>query len=227
MKQIILSWSGGKDSAMTLNALKASKDYEVVGLLTAFSGDDQLVNLHYTPYQLIKAQADAMGIPLHPIYLSANAANKEYEAKHEAKLRELKMEGIEHVAFGDIHLAPIREYRDQLMESIGVIPVYPLWHQPPSELMQNFLDQGHKAIVTAIDSLMLGVQFLGQTLSHEFINQLPPEVDSCGENGEFHSFLYDGPLFRYPLNVECQSTFENDLRPQIEMKLKACQLKLL
>ncbi len=227
MEQIVLSWSGGKDSAIALKRLLDAEVYEVVGLLTAFSGIQKKVSLHHTHYDLIKAQADAIGIPLIPIYLSENAKNEEYEKKHMEQFKELKEQHVFKIAFGDIHLQPIREYRDQMLQKVGVQGVYPIWENDTHQLMREFINAGFKAVTTAIDKIEMDDEYLEREIDNQFLQDIPNEIDPCGENGEYHSFVYNGPYFKHPLQVKFNHVFEADFRPKIEMKLKIGQMTLV
>lgn len=210
---------------MALHRLLADPEVNVQGLMSAFRGREEVISLHNTPKSLIKAQACALDLPLYGIHLSPNALNSEYEQKHLACFEQLNKAGIDEVAFGDIHLEPIKTYRDQLLAKSQVKGCYPLWHADPKELFKEFIALGYLSMVTAIDLINVPEEILGQTLSFEIADKLESlNLDACGENGEYHSFVYEGPPFQYPLHLNKEATTETDYRPAIEMHLRAYQL---
>ena len=225
MRKVVLSWSGGKDSMMALKRLKANPENEVTGLMTAFSGEAEVVNLHHIPKGLIQKQADALGLNLYPIHLSEKPKNEEYEAKHQGLFQQLKAENIYDIAFGDIHLEPIREYRDRLLKASDMEGHYPLWQTDPSDLAKEFLSSGYEALITSLDTLQLPDSWLNQNLSFDFLEHFQESnIDPCGENGEYHTFVWNGPDFKQPVNYEVLGTSEMDFRPEIDMKLKVNQI---
>lgn len=223
MEPIVVSWSGGKDSTLVLKKLQASEEYEVAGLFTAFAGENKMVNFHYTTYDLIQAQADALGIPLYPVWLSENAKNEEYEKKHYELFREISKEGISTVAFGDIFLESIRDYRDRMLREAGINGEYPLWKLDPGKLVREFVNSGYKAVLTAVDILQLDRAYLFRELNEDLLSAFPEAVDLCGENGEYHSFVYDGPGFKYPVRIRGGDEYQRDFRPGAEMCLQVCE----
>ncbi len=226
MRKVVLSWSGGKDSLMAFKRLQDDPQVEVCGLITAFTGQQEVVNLHYIPKSLIQKQAEALNLSLYPIHLSNQAPNEEYERKHGELFDQLKANGIHEVAFGDIHLEPIREYRDRLLTAYSMSGNYPLWHEKPLDLVNEFLDHGFKAVITSIDSLQVPDQVLNQTLSRTVIRTLEASnLDPCGENGEYHTFVCNGPAFKDPIEISLGETFEKNFRPQIQMHLKVSTLQ--
>jgi len=226
MKKVVLSWSGGKDSMMALKRLWKDPETEVCGLMTAFSGEDEVVNLHYVPYHLIRKQAEALNLELFPVYLPEKASNEVYEREHKALFKQLKLLGISTIAFGDIHLEPIREYRDRLLADSGMEGHYPLWQASPTLLVREFFQSGFEAIVTAIDQLQVPVRFLGKPLSDELMQVLEQlDSDPCGENGEYHTFVCNGPGFQNSLSIEAGEQFEMDFRPEISMRLLVSVLR--
>lgn len=227
MRKVVVSWSGGKDSMMALHRLGQEPGIEVAGLMSAFKGPEGVIGLHNTPRALIKAQADALGLPLYPVLLTENAPNSEYEEKHIACFHSLQKAGIQEVAFGDIHLETIKVYRDQLLEKGNMKGCYPLWQEHPEQLLKEFLSHGYRSIITAIDLLTTPAHLLGVTLDEAVASTLKNAgVDACGENGEYHSFVYDGPLFNHALTLSIANTAEEDFRPQIEMCLRTASLHL-
>ncbi len=226
MRKVVLSWSGGKDSMTALKRLNENPELEVIGLMTAFSGADEVVNLHYIPHSLIQKQAEALNLDFFPIYLSEKAPNKEYEQKHQEIFQQLKAEGVYDIAFGDIHLEPIREYRDRLLADNEMNGFYPLWGEKPVDLVREFLEAGYEAIITSIDKLQVPEDLLGQKLSLEIMRDLETKtLDPCGENGEYHTFVYNGPGFQRSLSFETGDSFERDFRPEVNMNLKVNNLQ--
>lgn len=201
-KKVSLSWSGGKDSAYALYKVLQENQLEVVSLHTSFNSELKRVGMHGTPELLIEAQADAIGIPLHKIYIPANSSNDSYEAAMLDFYRQQKEAGIEIIVFGDIFLEDLKAYRDGLMEKAGLEAIYPLWQQDTRQLIESFLDEGFKTAICAADAKFFSRETAGSTIDLKFIAQLPPEVDPCGERGEFHTFVYDGPLYQQAIGFE-------------------------
>lgn len=201
-KKVSLSWSGGKDSAFALYKVLQDKHLEVVNLHTSFNSELKRVGMHGTPEALIEAQADAMGIPLHKIYIPADSSNASYETAMLDFYRQQKEAGIKAIVFGDIFLQDLKAYRDQLIARAGLEAVYPLWQQDTRQLISSFLNEGFKTAICAADAKFFGQETAGSTIDQGFIEQLPAGVDPCGERGEFHTFVYDGPLYKQPIAFE-------------------------
>ncbi len=210
-KPIILSWSGGKDSTMSLYTLKQSPEYEVVGLLTTITSAYDRISMHGVRRTLLEAQANALGLPVYTVELSQKPSNEEYEAKMATMLQTFRQQGIDTVAFGDIFLEDLKAYRMQKMEEAGMTAIFPIWGRLSAALVREFIGLGFRAVITCVDSQQLDVSFAGRMIDENLLADLPPQVDPCGENGEFHSFVFDGPLFATPLNVE---TGEHVLRDE-------------
>jgi uncharacterized protein (TIGR00290 family) len=196
---LILSWSGGKDSALALHALRQQADYEVRGLLTSINDHYGRISMHGVREDLLDAQAAAVGLPLHKIRLSENPSNAEYEQKMRTALENVKTQGIRHIAFGDLFLEDIRQYRLDNLRKIDMHGVFPLWLRPTDKLAREFIALGFKAVLCCVDGHVLGAGFSGRAYDETLLGEFPADVDPCGENGEFHSFVYDGPVFRKPL----------------------------
>ncbi len=192
MDRILIGWSGGKDSALTLYEIKES--YEVAALLTTVTEDYERISMHGVRATLLEKQAESLGYPLEKVLISKNASNDEYEVKMREVL-ERYHEKVSYVAFGDIFLEDVRRYREENLRRIGMKGIFPLWGENTAKLAQKFIDLGFKAIITCVDSKFLDETFVGRIYDEEFLQDLPPNVDPCGENGEFHSFVYDGPIF--------------------------------
>jgi uncharacterized protein (TIGR00290 family) len=198
-EKIILSWSGGKDSAMALYEIQKSGEHEVVALLTTMADDFDRICMHGVRRQLLENQADALNVPLHKIYVPRSPSNQEYEEKMESALKTYRDIGITRVAFGDIFLEDLKAYRDKNLSKLGMTGFYPLWKRDTKELIKSFIRLEFKAVVACVDLKVLDPSFSGRLIDDGFISELPGGADPCGENGEFHSFVYDGPVFQYPV----------------------------
>lgn len=212
-EKTVLSWSGGKDSAMALYELLKSERYEIVSLLTTIARGYERISHHGVRTELLERQAEAIGVKLHKLYLPGRrCTNEEYEALMKRTMCEYKEAGISTVAFGDIFLQDLREYRERNLAKVGMKAIFPIWHWDTSELVGSFIDLGFKARVACIDSQKLDKSFAGRALDEELIRDLPEGVDPCGENGEFHSFVYDGPIFRRPVDIAVGAVVLRDVR---------------
>jgi uncharacterized protein (TIGR00290 family) len=222
---ILLSWSGGKDSALALERLQYNGEYRPIGLFTAYDKESGKVKLHNVPIELIRMQAESVGLPLYELPLSSKASNDEYEKAHLDLFAKLKKEDLESVAFGDIHLEVIRQYREQLSAKAELPFVYPLWGESPEYLSQDFIERDFKAVITAIDTAKMTKEKLGSIYDLEFVAGLPGDVDVCGENGEFHSFVFDGPNFSRRIGYKTGKIFEEDYRPEVNMTMAFLEIE--
>lgn len=198
---IALSWSGGKDSTMTLHALR-SAGLPVRTLLTTVTRGIDRIAMHGVRRGLLAAQADALGLPLHEVFLDAPSSNEAYEAAMRTALAELTADGIDTVAFGDLYLEDIRAYREDRMTGTGLTPIFPVWGRDTTEFFRDFLGLGFRAVIVCVDTRQLDGAFAGRELDEALLADLPAGADPCGENGEFHTFVYDGPGFREPIRFE-------------------------
>jgi uncharacterized protein (TIGR00290 family) len=201
-ERIVYSWSGGKDSALALARLLRDERYEVVGLLTTCSTQLQRVSMHGVRLELLDAQARALGLPLEKVFVSPRSSNEEYSQKMAAALTAYKARGVCACAFGDIFLEDLRLWREQKLATLGLKTVFPLWKVDSRSLLREFFDQGFGAVVCCVDDAWLGESAVGRRLDESFIRCLPPEADPCGENGEFHSFAFAGPIFSEPVRFQ-------------------------
>lgn len=192
---VILSWSGGKDSALALHQLRQQGEYEVRGLLTSVNDHYGRISMHGVREQLLDEQADAIGLPLYKVRLPERPSNVEYEQQMASALESLKAQGIRHVAFGDLFLEDIRQYRLDNLRKAKMEAVFPLWQRNTTTLAREFIALGFKAVLCCVDGECLSADFAGRAYDNALLNDLPAEVDPCGENGEFHSFVHDGPVF--------------------------------
>lgn len=202
MKRTLLSWSSGKDSAWSLYILKKRNEYEIAGLLTTFNGDADRVAMHGVRRELVKAQAEAAGIPLWEIDLPWPCSNQDYESAMLKTCEKALVSGIECVAFGDLFLTDIREYREKQLRGAGLQPVFPVWGSPTRALAEEMIASGLRAKLTCIDTQQINADFAGREFNRKLLSELPAPADPCGENGEFHSFVYAGPMFSKPVPVE-------------------------
>lgn len=222
----IASWSGGKDSALALHLARQRADLEVTGLLTTFSAEFNRVSMHGVRRALLEAQADALGLPVTPMLVPTPAAdascllcptaqapgftvfpgNDDYESLLRAALRHAKSEGVEAVVFGDIYLEDLRRYREQRLAEAGMKAIFPLWGRDPRELAEAVIAAGFKAVVVCVDGARLDGGFAGRAFDADFLAALPESADPCGENGEYHTFVHDGPGFRQPVQFRIGET---------------------
>ena len=196
----IFCWSGGKDSAYCLHKVLIEQQYDVRYLLTTVNDTFKRVSMHGVREDLVTAQAEAIGIPQLIVRVS-EGTNGEYERQMERVLLEAKKEGINHVIFGDIFLENLRAYREQNLARVGMTGVFPLWKTDTRELVNDFISKGFKTILCCTNDAYLGESWAGREIDEIFLRELPANVDPCGENGEYHTFCYDGPLFSHKINV--------------------------
>lgn len=206
--KISLSWSGGKDSAFTLWKLIHDKRYEVVGLHTTFGEDSRRVGMHGIHEALIEDQAAALGMRLDKIYYPASGDNVAYEKAMGEYLSGLAGEGVKHIAYGDILLEDLKKYREEKLSERGFVAVFPLWGSDTKALAASFIQAGFKTAICAADADKISKDWVGKDYGLAFLNQLSADVDPCGENGEFHSFCYAGPVFFRALNIRCKEVIK-------------------
>jgi uncharacterized protein (TIGR00290 family) len=202
MYPVLLSWSGGKDSALALQALSADPQYRVVGLVTAVTRGYDRISIHGVRRELLEAQAASVGLPLHLIHLEPACSNEDYETAFHAGLRGAAAHtpGCSHLAFGDLFLQDVRAYREKLLERSGWTPVFPLWGLDTAALARRFVDDGFEARLVCVDTTQLDRDFAGRSFDHTLLRDLPAPTDPCGERGEFHTFVSNGPGFATPVH---------------------------
>ena len=205
-----VSWSSGKDSTFALAAARADPELEVVGLLTTLNRSADRVAMHAVSRELLEAQAAALGLPLHQVGLPSPCSNQEYEELMTGAVASARAAGVTRMVFGDLFLADVRSYREQALADTGIEPVFPLWGRPTGDLAREMVDQGVRATITCVDPRQLPSSFAGRAFDHELLADLPERVDPCGENGEFHTFVADGPGFAAPLEVRVGEVVERD-----------------
>ncbi|WP_053365878.1 diphthine--ammonia ligase [Bacillus sp. FJAT-27245] len=195
-ERIAISWSGGKDSCFALYKLLKSDDYIVDSLFTTITEEYSRISIHGVRESLLEKQTESLGFPLRKVYIPAECSNEIYQERMDGMFESLKKDGVSAVMFGDILLEDVKEYRESQVCAHGLKGIFPLWGQNTEGLIQEFLLLGFQTITTCIDTEKLDNRFLGRVVDHEFLNELPATVDPCGENGEFHTFCFEGPLFK-------------------------------
>lgn len=195
----VFNWSGGKDSALALYRTLQENQYQIIALLTTINRETQRSSMHGIPVELLHQQAQSIGLPLQVVELPANSSLETYETAMTEAITSFTAAGIRHFIFGDICLQEVREYREKLLTPHGIQVVEPLWCDDTRAIAQAFLDSGLQTVITTTDAALLDERFVGQQYNRHFLDSLPPEVDPCGENGEFHTFCYAGGMFRYPV----------------------------
>ena len=196
MEKILLCWSGGKDSAMALYELQKSRNYEVISLLTTITEGYDRVSLHGVRRALVEKQAQSIGLPLAEVFIPQDCPNQEYEDRMRAALAGFREAAVSRVAFGDIFLEEVRKYREANLSRIDMAGIFPLWGRDSGELVASFIARDFQAVTTCVDAKALDDGFVGRRLDREFLASLPAGIDPAGENGEFHSFVFNGPIFR-------------------------------
>ena len=194
-EKVLIAWSGGKDSVLALDELQGRGRYEIAALLTTITQDYDRSSMHGVRRVLIERQAEALGIALEKVCISKEATCEEYESKMREVLERYLVFGVSSVVFGDIFLEDVRKYREDNLSKMGMRGIFPIWKADTTELACRFIDSGYKAVVTCVDTSLLDRIFVGSSYDEQFLSELPVGVDPCGENGEFHSFVYDGPIF--------------------------------
>jgi uncharacterized protein (TIGR00290 family) len=201
VKKILLSWSSGKDSAWSLHVLRLRREYEIAGLLTTFNQQANRVAMHAVRHELVEKQAAAVGLPLWAVPLPWPCSNEQYESLMSQTCAKAIAEGIEGMAFGDLFLEDVRAYRVKQLKGVGLEPIFPVWALPTHDLAREMIAAGLRAKLTCIDTTKLDRSFAGREFDEELLADLPKEVDPCGERGEFHSFVYAGPMLNAELPV--------------------------
>ena len=196
IEKVLFTWSGGKDSALALYELQSRHDHEIVSLLTTLTEEYDRISMHGIRSILLEQQANSLDLPIEKIYISKNSSNEGYEAKMREVLQKHLTAGVSSVVFGDIFLEDVRKYREENLSKIGMKAIFPIWKRDTTELAHRFIDLGFKAVITCVDSNVLDKIFTGRSFDEQFLSELPATIDPCGENGEFHSFAYDGPIFK-------------------------------
>lgn len=198
-EKVIFCWSGGKDSALALNRVRADDRFEVVSLLTTCNGHFQRVSMHGVRVELLRRQAEATGLPLEIVEVSQVSTNEEYRERMGERMRVHQARGVSGCVFGDIFLEDLRAWREANLAEIGLRGIFPLWKVDTRTLIREFLDLGFGSVLCCVNDAWLGEADVGRQIDEDFLRSLPPDVDPCGENGEYHSFAYAGPIFTSPI----------------------------
>ena len=207
---VLFCWSGGKDSTLALHALLRQGDVRVVALLTTVTEGYNRISMHGVRRELLRRQVESLRLPLHEVFIPTQCGNSIYEARMEAAMRQYLDQGIRRVAFGDIFLEDLRAYREENLARLDMQAIFPLWKRDTRELIREFHAFRFRAVVACIDTRMLDVSFAGRELDASFFAELPPGVDPCGENGEFHTFAFDGPIFARPVEFTVGEVVQRD-----------------
>jgi uncharacterized protein (TIGR00290 family) len=210
LKKVALSWSSGKDSAWTLHLLRQQPDVQVAALITTFNSEAERVAMHAVRRALVEAQAHRTGLPLWPVELPWPCSNVEYEHRMRAVCERAIAEGVTAVAFGDLFLQDVRDYRVRQLQGTGLEPLFPVWKIPTEQLSREMIAAGVKAKITCVDPAKLAKSFAGRDYDLRLLQDLPDGIDTCGENGEFHTFVYDTPVFSRPIEVRSGEVIEHD-----------------
>ena len=208
----VMSWSGGKDSCLALYELLRGGEFAVDSLLTTVTRDYARISMHGVRRALVEQQAQSLGIPLVEVLISKGASNAEYEGRMGEAMESCRQRGVQAIVFGDLFLADIREYRERLLAKHGLAGLYPIWGRDTAQLIRDFIRDGFKAVVVCVDPARLSPSFAGRVIDERFLSDLPASVDPCGEHGEFHTFVFDGPIFRNPVKfsigeIVCRDSF--------------------
>ncbi|MBO3699685.1 diphthine--ammonia ligase [Roseivirga sp. E12] len=202
MNKAVFNWSGGKDSALALYHILNSSEFEVKQLLTSVNTHTNRISMHGVRLDMLERQAEAVGLPLNLLELPKAPSMAEYDQLMRSKLEGVLESGIEYSVFGDIFLEDLKKYREERLSEVGLKAIFPLWKRNTKELIGEFLSLGFRTIVVAVDGSKLDKSFVGRELTDDFVADLPQGIDPCGENGEFHTFVFDGPIFKQPIDFK-------------------------
>lgn len=203
---VLMSWSGGKDSCVALYEIQREPKYRVAALLTTVTRDYDRISMHGVRRVLLERQAVSLGLPLHQVFISKGATNEEYEMRIGEAFSLYRDRGIDSIVFGDLFLQDIRAYREEFLARHNMRGLFPVWKRDTATFIRDFLELGFSAVVTCVDSRVLDQSFAGRLIDESFLSSLPSDVDPCGENGEFHSFVFDGPTFTAPVKFSLGET---------------------
>ena len=202
MEKAYFNWSTGKDSALALYKILQNNEFEIGTLLTNVNGEFGRVSMHGVREELLDIQADNLGLPLQKIYFPGDVTMSLYDEIMKSAMQKILNEKYQYSIFGDIYLEDLKAYRENKLAEVGLKGIFPLWKQDTKKLMQEFIYLGFKAITVCVNAKLLDESFVGRTIDQQFLNDLPEGVDLCGENGEFHTFVYDGPIFKKPVSFQ-------------------------
>ncbi len=203
-----MSWSSGKDSTFALQSL--DPDITVTSLLVTVNEEADRVAMHAVRRSLLESQADRLGLPLRIVTIPSPCPNDVYEARMRTAMDAAVQDGVGAMVFGDLFLEDVRHYRERALASTGIVPVFPLWSRPTAELAEEMIAQGVRAVLTCVDPAQISPSFVGRAFDEALLNDLPPGVDPCGERGEFHTFVWDAPMFSSPIAIRTGETVTRD-----------------
>jgi len=212
MKKAFFNWSGGKDSALALYHILKDNKLSIDYLLTNLSAEHNRISMHGVPFDLLKLQAESLNIPLETMKIVKDASMDDYSKLVTQKMTFFTNQDIKDCVFGDIFLEDLKIYRENQLKPVGIKAHFPLWKRPTIEIIKEFIDLGFKAKVVSINAKLLDKSFAGRDLDESFIKDLPKNVDVCGENGEFHSFVYDGPIFKKPIPIKVNDIVKKEYK---------------
>ncbi|WNB91467.1 diphthine--ammonia ligase [Bacillus sp. NEB1478] len=201
-KKIVVSFSGGKDSMLALHRIQKSGEWEIDSLLTTLTENYDRTTMHGVRNELLEWQAESLGIPLRRVWIPQDCSNETYQRRMEAAVNKIREDDITHIMFGDIFLQDVKKYREKMLEGTGLTPVFPLWKVDSSALIDEFLTEGFKTVLCCVDTHKIDQSFVGRVMDQSFIEDYPKEHDICGENGEFHTFVFGGPSFSFPVHYK-------------------------
>lgn len=195
-EKVVLSWSGGKDSTMAAYHLLASQKYEITALMTTVTEEFDRISMHGVRRILLERQAESLGIPLHMIMIPKDCSNEIYEERMRDACLHFKAQGVTKIAFGDLFLEDLKQYRDERLAQVGMAGLYPIWMRDTEEVVRTFIGLGFKALLACVDTQAIDASFAGREIDSDLLRDLPENADPCGEYGEYHSFVYAGPIFK-------------------------------
>lgn len=223
MKKALFNWSSGKDSALALYKILQNPEFKIDYLLTSVNQQFQRISMHGVRVELLQQQAESIGIPLEIMEIPEMPTMEVYESVMQQTLEKLKNKGISHSVFGDIFLEDLRQYREDKLATMGFEGVFPIWRIPTKELIQEFISLGFQTVVVCVNERYLDKSFVGKIINQQFIDDLPENVDVCGENGEFHTFCFDGPIFQKPIDFELgEIVYRKYEKPKTDSSNTAC-----
>lgn len=223
MKKALFNWSSGKDSALALYKILQNPEFKIDYLLTSVNQQFKRISMHGVRVELLQQQAESIGIPLEIMEIPEMPTMEVYESVMQQTLEKLKNKGISHSVFGDIFLEDLRQYREDKLATMGFEGVFPIWRIPTKELIQEFISLGFQTVVVCVNERYLDKSFVGRMIDQQFIDDLPENVDVCGENGEFHTFCFDGPIFQKPIDFELgEIVYRKYEKPKTDSSNTAC-----
>lgn len=223
MKKALFNWSSGKDSALALYKILQKPEFKIEYLLTSVNQQFKRISMHGVRVELLQQQAESIGIPLETMEIPEMPTMEVYESVMQQTLEKLKNKGISHSVFGDIFLEDLRQYREDKLATMEFEGVFPIWRIPTKELIQEFISLGFQTVVVCVNERYLDKSFVGRMIDQQFIDDLPENVDVCGENGEFHTFCFDGPIFQKPIDFELgEIVYRKYEKPKTDSSNTAC-----